>query len=311
MCPIHWAASDGRIAIINYLISKRQDINVLDANMCTPVIIATQHNQIATIVFLMKNGANMGHKDINGDTALHWAAYKGYTELLAFLAYNMPQDINSLDTFGQSPVHLAALQGQYGCVDYLANECHVDMLTKDKNGCSPLDLSIKKNSPRTEWLIRQIMSKSILDLVNGLTLARLKHPLFLQFLFFGSNDEEYGRWAWRIVFLSNFIGSIVTMVIAFDENMSDLYFLHQISTMIQFFWWIMFFMCLFKSPGIVVDETRENGKYSYETALNIIVDLDSREEKPSICHTCRVRRPFRSKHCKILKKCIHKFDHFW
>lgn len=29
-----------------------------------------------------------------------------------------------------------------------------------------------------------------------------------------------------------------------------------------------------------------------------------------VCHTCKVIRPLRSKHCKIANKCIYKFDHF-
>jgi hypothetical protein len=34
------------------------------------------------------------------------------------------------------------------------------------------------------------------------------------------------------------------------------------------------------------------------------------EQVPPVCHTCRIRRPLRSKHCKITGKCIHAFDHY-
>lgn len=34
-------------------------------------------------------------------------------------------------------------------------------------------------------------------------------------------------------------------------------------------------------------------------------------ELPAVCHTCRVRRVLRSKHCKIQRRCVYKFDHFW
>lgn len=76
-------------------------------------------------------------------------------------------------------------------------------------------------------------------------------------------------------------------------------------------------MCLFKSPGLVTDNQSEGGRYSYETSLDIIARVGKSseaaddDEPPNVCHTCRVRRPLRSKHCKILKRCVYKFDHFW
>ena len=47
MLPIHWAASDGKIASIRFLLDRRQDINAQDCNGCTPLVIAAQHNQAA------------------------------------------------------------------------------------------------------------------------------------------------------------------------------------------------------------------------------------------------------------------------
>lgn len=55
----------------------------------------------------------------------------------------------------------------------------------------------------------------------------------LSFLFCGSNERELSLWPWRIVFASNFVGSIVTMYFATDEHMADLYYLHLFNTMVQ------------------------------------------------------------------------------
>lgn len=129
-------------------------------------------------------------------------------------------------------------------------------------------------------------------------------------LLIASNDKEAGCWAWRIVFASNFIGSIVTIMFAIDEHLTDMFMLHQINTTLQLLWWFFFTMCLFKSPGIVVDDLRESGKYSYETCLELI-GQGIIDDSINLCHTCRVRRPLRSKHCRILNRCVYKFDHFW
>jgi len=43
----------------------------------------------------------MSMRDSNGDSALHWAAYKGYEELCGLLIHCNPQELNFPDKFGQ------------------------------------------------------------------------------------------------------------------------------------------------------------------------------------------------------------------
>jgi ankyrin repeat protein len=66
MFPIHWAASDGKISSIRFFLENNQDINVQDANGCTPLIVAAQHNHINCVVFLIENGADISISDSNG-----------------------------------------------------------------------------------------------------------------------------------------------------------------------------------------------------------------------------------------------------
>ena len=77
--PIHWACVRGHITIINMLLERDIPIEECDHNGCTPLIIAAQYGQSLVISFLLQKGANKYHMDINRDTALHWAAYKGNT----------------------------------------------------------------------------------------------------------------------------------------------------------------------------------------------------------------------------------------
>jgi hypothetical protein len=132
----------------------------------------------------------------------------------------------------------------------------------------------------------------------------------------GVSDFELSSWAWRVVFVSNLAGSVLTTVMIGDEKMTDCNLLRLFNTIFQGLWWIMFMMCLLKSPGQAVDhETRYRFSVdrSYSTAIDIIGNLQGDEDPdtlPNLCHSCHLVKPLRSKHCKMLRHCVQKFDHF-
>lgn len=52
-------------------------VNAADFKGLTPLMTACMFGRAATATFLLGMGALNHLTDINGDTALHWAAYKG------------------------------------------------------------------------------------------------------------------------------------------------------------------------------------------------------------------------------------------
>lgn len=52
-------------------------VNAADFKGLTPLMTASMFGRAATAAFLLGMGAFNHLTDINGDTALHWAAYKG------------------------------------------------------------------------------------------------------------------------------------------------------------------------------------------------------------------------------------------
>lgn len=102
MMPIHWAASDGKFESIRFLIQCHpESINCQDSESCTPLIIAAQHRQVTCVAFLMKTGANVGIRDTHGDSAMHWAAYKGFTDVVGLLSHLAPESVGFVDEFDQ------------------------------------------------------------------------------------------------------------------------------------------------------------------------------------------------------------------
>lgn len=156
----------------------------------------------------------------------------------------------------------------------------------------------------------------------------------LGYLFVGCGDAEVSVWIWRVSFLSNFIATYICAGYTMSAEMADYSNLHMVNTIVQLIWWGLFLMCLIKSPGYVQEEVAAiNSRprdinpnkpgtvggfhpHSYDAALVLMGSELAAEEAtaaklPAVCHTCRVQKPLRSKHCKVMRKCVCKFDHFW
>jgi len=64
-------------------------IEVADVKGCTPLIIASQYGRTMLVGYLIGKGASLTVTDREGDTALHWAAFKG-DHKLAYFSLNVP-----------------------------------------------------------------------------------------------------------------------------------------------------------------------------------------------------------------------------
>lgn len=178
MSPLHWACTqDSALTVVKALLDHAMAANannstnakrippaleLRDGTGCTPVLIASQHGQVATVAYLVQRGADIHAVDTARDSATHWAAYKGSIAVLGLLSFYDTRALQQADAYGQTPLHLASLRGHVSVVRYIlqkllqqpggpqsraaaARTVKEILYLKDQNGRTPYELAVHKN----------------------------------------------------------------------------------------------------------------------------------------------------------------------
>ena len=73
---------------------------------------------------------------------------------------------------------------------------------------------LRKKQIKCEFVLRKVITPDTRSLLKSLPIERLRSdPKAMNFLIFGSNEREITRWPWRIVALSNALGTYCTLVL--------------------------------------------------------------------------------------------------
>ena len=288
--PIHWTCTQGHLAALHFFIQKiHLGINTVDTfRHRTPLLLAAQHGFPLLVLYCVKNGANIDLLDIDLDSAVHWAAYKGASEIVSVFHY-LDMKVDSHDHFGQTPLHLAAMQGHLHTVQYLVEEWDADILVVDAKDRTPTELSVlKEHMHVTDYLRRYEKNSKWITLFQGVqgseapfyfVLLNFLLPLFLyQHIIYPAVPDHPGLYM--------------------------LHFLLYIANM------IFFIMAWKTSPG---DCSSSSLPYKdlYTDRIEAIAQhgIAPCHKMASLCHTCHIERPIRAKHCRYCKTCVAEEDH--
>jgi len=103
-----WAARSGRPEAIDFLVKKGADPNArAGVNEWTVLLHAIHRNQAASVVALVRNGANVNGRMRSGETPLMMAAGYGYTEIVRTLLES-GADVYAVMDNGRNALDLAA-----------------------------------------------------------------------------------------------------------------------------------------------------------------------------------------------------------
>ena len=125
------------IEALKKLISSGFDINAPNAFGHTPLFLSSYHGRQEFLRELILADVDI-HKVVNGETALHRAAYNGQTPcLLELTTAGAHIDINIPNQYGNTPLHIAAGCGQITFIRELL-----------KFGANPFLFNLKNQTPK-------------------------------------------------------------------------------------------------------------------------------------------------------------------
>ncbi|KAF6204697.1 hypothetical protein GE061_018858 [Apolygus lucorum] len=148
MTALHIAAKEGNLEACHYILTQANlplsFIDAVDDGRWTALVWAAENCHSKVVRYLLEKRADPQIRDAEMNIALHWSAFAGSMEISEDLI-NFGCSINLSNTHGDTPLHIAARQGADNCVVLLlARGARVEMM--NKAGQLPRDCVINKDS---------------------------------------------------------------------------------------------------------------------------------------------------------------------
>lgn len=126
MTPLHCAATFDHPEIVEFLIKEGADINALDHEHRSPLLLAASRAAWKTVLSLIRLGAQITIKDINSRNVLHLVIINGgrldeFAREVSKTQYNsqLQQLLNEKDNTGCSALHYASREGHIRSLENL------------------------------------------------------------------------------------------------------------------------------------------------------------------------------------------------
>lgn len=160
---LHIASFYGQVTIVDYLLSRKAEINVTNNALLTPLHCASMKGHQNIVLLLLHANAKPTMVDNHGNTALHLASDRGHEGCVKALLYfaeqtNLLLDVNPSNIDGDTPLHRASKWGYLGIIEVLL-EYGADSKIKNKWGQTPFNVA---QSERVTILLERTTSNIVL-----------------------------------------------------------------------------------------------------------------------------------------------------
>ena len=136
---------NGNLSLAQAAVSEGADVNNLDSDGRTPIMVAMVTRQQPVIKWLLSVetlNTNIG-QDVHNDTCLHYACYYGCDSDIVREVVRRSEGgrVNQVNTYHYTPVQEAVSEGNVGAVVGMMGDERVDWGVTDKKGRSLLEMA--------------------------------------------------------------------------------------------------------------------------------------------------------------------------
>ncbi|KAK9474964.1 uncharacterized protein V1510DRAFT_231702 [Dipodascopsis tothii] len=345
--PLHWAARNGLVDAVHMLVSHGADPLRTDAQSFNTLHLAVHSSNVMLVVYLLHEGLPVDSTDSSGRTALHWAAYQG-DALSVDVLLRWGANVRLLDSTGFTALHWGIVRGNMACMRRLIEEGS-DLSARTHDGKTPTVVAREmKCYPTYAAAVaeagRDIVDGSAVPMwlsehgVQQLTFLWPYVTLSMVFTELASLNAFFALLAG--------VGTTVGMHLAmvkFIQRARGTKRLQIVKTgyLAGIFsasaFWVGIRWAIYVLPVTVGEFPLVNALFAAVAAASMFMFVRSMRSDPGFiplakdvperrqtiedllsageydarhfCINCYVRKPLRSKHCRVCKRCVARHDH--